>query len=224
MTSVGTAYLVHPADGPGPGVLLLHSWWGLTPFFRGVCDRLAEAGYSALAPDLFGGELPATPDEGQAALANLDANRATALVLSSARALRAASGDPRAAVGVIGFSMGASLGLWLSARSPLEVSAAVAFYGTQNIDFVDARCAYLGHFAEFDEFVSEDDVVEMNAHLHLVGREPVLHQYPGAAHWFFEADRELAFSADAAELAWQRTMAFLDEHVRPGYGLSSNPQ
>ena len=216
MTSVGTAYLVHPDAGPGPGVLVLHSWWGLTPFFRELCDRLAEAGYSALAPDLFGGEIPATPDEGQAALAALNANRATALVLSSARALRAASADPSAPVGVLGFSMGASFALWLSARSPLEVSAVVAFYGTQNIDFADARCAYLGHFAEFDEFVSDDDVVEMKAHLHLVGREPIFHHYPATTHWFFEADREPAYSADAAELAWQRTLAFLDREVRPG--------
>jgi dienelactone hydrolase len=46
----GTAYLVAPEAGSGPGVLVLHSWWGLTPFFRNVCDRLADAGFVALAP------------------------------------------------------------------------------------------------------------------------------------------------------------------------------
>lgn len=214
MSTAGSAYLVHPDAGPGPGVLVLHSWWGLTPFFKEVCDRLAEAGFSALAPDLLGGELPATPDEAQSVLAELDANRATALVLSSARALRASSFDPRAAVAVVGFSMGASFALWLSARSPQEVDATVAFYGTQNIDFVDARCGYLGHFAEFDEFVADDDIVELEAHLHLVGREPVFHRYPATTHWFFESDRELAYTPAAAELAWERTLAFLDREMR----------
>ena len=98
-------------------------------------------------------------------LAEADVDRGAALVLSSARALRSASADPRAPIGVVGFSMGASWGLWLSARSPIEVAATVAFYGTQSIDFGEARSAYLGHFAEFDALVPDDEVVELEAHL-----------------------------------------------------------
>ena len=52
--SAGTGYVVAPESGHGPGILVLHSWWGLTPFFREVCDRLADAGFVALAPDLHG--------------------------------------------------------------------------------------------------------------------------------------------------------------------------
>jgi dienelactone hydrolase len=50
--SAGSGYVTVPDSGEGPGVLVLHAWWGLTPFFRRVCDRLAEAGFVALAPDL----------------------------------------------------------------------------------------------------------------------------------------------------------------------------
>ena len=214
--SAGSGYLVHPDAGPGPGVLVLHSWWGLTGFFKDVGHRLADHGYTVLAPDLLAGQQPDTPDEAEAVLGAADINRSAALVLSSARAVRAASVDPRASIGVVGFSMGASWALWLSARSPQEVAATVAFYGSQSIDFVEARSAYLGHFAEFDALVPDDEVVELEAHLRLVGREVEFWRYPGTSHWFFEADRDLAFSPEAAGLAWQRTVEFLDRHLRPG--------
>jgi carboxymethylenebutenolidase len=217
--SAGSGYLIKPLQGERRrGVLVLHSWWGLTPFFRQFCDRLADAGYIALAPDLFGGTLPDSPDEAERHLGELDVNRAAALVLSSARALRSVCDDPHEPIAVIGFSMGASWGLWLAARSPLEVAAAVAFYGTQSIDFEEARCAFQGHFAEFDALVSDDDVVELEAHLHLVGRPVEFHRYPGTSHWFFEQDRELAHDPVAAELAWTRTLEFLGRTLSPGTG------
>ena len=218
--TAGRGYLIKPTGmATRRGVLVLHFRWGLNPFFRQLCDRLAKAGFAALAPDLFEGELPGTPDEAETALATLDINKAAALVLSSARALRSVTEDPGAPIGVIGFSMGASWGLWLTARSPREVAATVAFYGTQSVDFIDATGAFQGHFAEFDAFVSDEDINELEAHLHLVGRPVEFFHYPGTSHWFFEADRELAHHQEAAELAWTRTRDFLQRHV-----AGENPQ
>lgn len=216
MSAAGSGYFIAPAEGADRGVLVLHSWWGLTPFFKSVCDRLADHGYAALAPDLLPGQKPSTPDEAEACLARADVNRSAALVLSSARTLRAATKQPAAPIGVVGFSMGASWGLWLSARSPLEIAAAVTFYGTQSIDFADAHSAYQGHFAEFDALVGDDDVVELEANLHLVGRPVEFWRYPGTSHWFFESDRDLAYNPGAADLAWERTLAFLERHLPAG--------
>jgi carboxymethylenebutenolidase len=214
--TAGSAYLVHPHAGPGPGILLLHSWWGLTQFFKDLANQLADAGYTVLVPDLLEGKQPSTPDEAEHTLADADVNKGAALVLSSARALRSASRDPRAQIAVIGFSMGASWGLWLSARSPQEVVAAVAFYGTQSIDFGEATSAYLGHFAEFDALVPDDEVVELEAHLRMLGRDVEFFRYPGTSHWFFESDRELAYVQTAADLAWKRTLEFLDARLPVG--------
>src|SRR5437868_1902127 len=75
-------------SGSGPGVLVLHSWWGLTPFFRQVCDRLADAGFVAMAPDLHGGVTADKPDEAEALLAAVDPNVVARLVLSSSQTLR----------------------------------------------------------------------------------------------------------------------------------------
>jgi carboxymethylenebutenolidase len=209
VSNAGTAYLVAPTEGSGPGVLVLHSWWGLTPFFRETCDRLADEGFVALAPDLHGGRTADKPDEAEALLAAIDPNPAAALVLSSAATLRGLAITPDAPIGVVGFSMGASWALWLSMRAIDTVSAVVAFYGSQDIDFNGSNAAYLAHFAEHDEFVDDDSIAFLEATLRLGGRPVEFHRYPGTGHWFFESDRPPAYDPDAAELAWQRTIDFL---------------
>lgn len=211
----GTAYVVAPDGGDGPGVLVLHSWWGLTPFFRGVADRLADAGFVALAPDLFAGETAETPDEAQALLAGADVNAMVHLVASSVQVLHRLPTNPEGRVGIVGFSMGASLGLRAAARDPEVVAAVSAFYGTTDVDFAPVQAAVQGHFAELDEFESEDDVNLMEAHMRLVGLDVEVHRYPGTGHWFFEEDREAAHVPAAAAKAWDRTLAFLHRHLDP---------
>jgi carboxymethylenebutenolidase len=208
--SAGSGYVVAPDAGSGPGVLVLHSWWGLTPFFHGVCDRLADAGFVALAPDLHGdGRTADTPDEAEALLAETDPNRTAQLVVASLSALRSMPATPEGRVGVVGFSMGASWGMWAAARFPDDVAAVSAFYGSQDIDFSSARASFQAHLAEHDEFDSEDDTNYLEAQLRLCGHPVDFHRYPGTGHWFVESDRPAAYVADAAELAWERTLAFL---------------
>jgi carboxymethylenebutenolidase len=212
----GSGYLALPDAGSGPGVLVLHSWWGLNPVFRDVCDRLAADGFVALAPDLFGGRVADTIEEAEALLAQADPNELAHLSRSSLSALRGLPATPNGPVAVAGFSMGASLALWLSAREPEHVTATVAFYGGQDIDFVASQSAYLGHFADVDAdpYVDEDSLVLLEADLHLLGLDTTFHRYAGARHWFFEPDRP-EHDAEAAALAWDRTMAFLHQHLDP---------
>ncbi len=208
----GAAYLVHPDGGPGPGVLVLHSWWGLTDGVKDLVERLADAGYTALAPDLCAGELSADGEAAAILLAESDPNVTAALVLDSTVALRANSVVPQAPIAVVGFSMGASWALWLATRQPESVDAVVAYYGAQNIDFDDLAAPVLGHFAERDTLVTDDDLNEMHARLLLSEKSFQLHRYPGTTHWFAEPGVSEFHDADAAEQAWQRTLAFLSEH------------
>ncbi len=205
----GEAFLVDPKDGAGPGVLVLHSWWGLNPWTREFCRKLASIGFTALAPDLFDGVQPVTEDEGGAVLAGVDPDELSGLVMSSAQTLRAASADAAKPIAVIGFSMGASLALWLSARLTTEVGSVVSFYGSQSIDFDDATARYQGHYAEDDHLVSEEDRVVTESFIRLGGRNTEFHLYPGVKHWFFEEGEN--FDAEAAELAWERVEEFLTE-------------
>jgi carboxymethylenebutenolidase len=218
----GNAYLVVPDDGPGHGVLVLHSWWGLTRGVKDLVESLADAGYTALAPDLLEGHLPTDADEARDVLADTDPNATAALVLSSVVALRAHCADPAGPVAVIGFSMGASWGLWLATRQPASVDAVVAYYGSQNIDFQALRAPVLGHFAEDDPLVSEDELVEMQAHLLLLDKHVEFHRYPGTSHWFAEADPPVPPAPERADaeagartLAAERTLDFLARHAPP---------
>lgn len=209
------AYVVGPPGGAhGPGVLVLHAWWGLTPFFRTVCDRLADDGFVAMAPDMHGDDRVAdTPDEAESLLASTDPNRTADIVLAAAATLQSVELTPDGPIGVLGFSMGASWAMWLATRAASTIAATACYYGTQDIDFAPATSAFLGHFAEHDEFVSEDDRIEMEAHLRLLGKDVAFHHYPGTAHWFAEDDRPPAFEPGAAALAWQRTIDFFHAHL-----------
>jgi len=208
----GTAYLAIPERGDGPGILVLHAWWGLNQFFKATCDRLAAEGFVALAPDLLGGQVATSIEEAEAQLAGADADGLAHLTRSSLRTLRDMPLTPDRPVGVLGFSMGASMALWLSARAPEDVIATAVFYGAQDIDFSGARSAYLGHFAETDPYVDDDSVALLEAELHLDELEVTFHRYPGTQHWFFEDDRP-EHDAAAAQLAWDRTLAFFREQL-----------
>jgi carboxymethylenebutenolidase len=213
----GSAYVSLPDSGEGPGVLVLGSWWGLTPFFRGLCDRLAEAGFVALAPDLLDGRSTDDPDEARARLGAADMDATLRLVGSSLVRLHAMPATPEAPVGVVGFSMGASWALWLASRVPHLVGATVVFYGSQTIDMAPATSSFLGHFSDHDELVDEDEATLLEADLRLLDKDVTFHRYPGTGHWFFESDRP-AYDRVAAELAWERTLAFLRARLAGGPG------
>ena len=210
--SAGSGYLALPDAREGPGVLVLHAWWGLTPFFKSLCDRLAEAGFVALAPDLLAGRTTDDPDEARALLAEADMDATLDLVRSSVLTLRGMPATPATPIGTVGFSMGASWALWVASRMPEQVAATVAFYGTQSVDMSPATSAFLGHFAEVDPFVDDDERTLLEADLHVLDKDVEFHHYPGTGHWFFEADRP-AYDEPAATLAWERTLAFLRAHL-----------
>ncbi len=205
------AYLARPAGGAGPGVLVLHAWWGLTPVFTQVCDDLAAQGYVALAPSLFaGGATAGTIPEAEALR---DAQDETAVVrpvlLASADLLRGLPGVSPSPLGVIGFSLGAYWAFHLSQARPEDVDAVVVFYGAGDGDFGNTRAAYLGHFAEQDPYEDLGYVRELEQMIRDAGREVTFHVYPGTRHWFVEPNRP-EYAPEAANLAWERTYAFLD--------------
>lgn len=209
----GEAFLVNPRGGSkGPGVLLLHSWWGLTEEVKDLAERIADEGFTVIAPDLMDGARPTTIEEGEAALAELSPDEMSGLVMSSAHALRAVAKDQTAPIGVVGLSMGGSMALWLSARLPESVAAVVTFYGAQSIDFDEANATYLGHFGDQDHMIDEEERVVTESFIRLGGRDTTFHVYEGAGHWFFESGEH--YNAEAAGLAWSRTAEFLKTHLQ----------
>jgi carboxymethylenebutenolidase len=206
-------YLALPAAGSGPGVIVIQEWWGLTDHIVDITDRLAREGFVALAPDLYRGRTATTIAEAEALLDTLTVAEGIAILTGAVAHLRSHPATRGDKIGVMGFSMGANWALNLSTRMTENLAAVVLFYGSEEADFSTARAAYLGHFAEEDEWEPDERVRDMELQMRAAGREVTFHRYPGTGHWFFEQNRPDAYDAAAASLAWERTLAFLRSHL-----------
>lgn len=206
------SFLALPSSGSGPGVLVLHAWWGLNDTIREFCSRLAQAGFTALAPDLFGGTVLESIAEAEQHLSEWEEQQAVQPVLLPA--VEGFTRHPSVLAGglaVIGFSMGAYWSLWLAQERVHLIRSVTLFYGTNGGGghFQHSQAAFLGHFAENDPYEPPENVQALEQTLRAAGRPVTFYDYPGRGHWFFEPDRPQAYDPQAASLAWERTLAFL---------------
>lgn len=201
------AYL---ADGGGPGILLLHAWWGLKPFFKEFCDRLAEQGFTVLAPDLRDGQVAKTIDEAKALMEKSDGEFVGDTVMAAKDHLR---GMVNGKIGAVGFSMGAAWSLIAATYKPEEFAAVVLFYGNGEADYGKMTAKVMGHFCAEDEWEPNEFVDNTFAEFKKAGVDATRHIYPGVAHWFMETDRP-EYDSAAASLAWDRTIEFLNSSLR----------
>jgi carboxymethylenebutenolidase len=200
-------YHATPKSTPRGGILVLHAWWGLNDVIKDFCNRLAKEGYLILAPDLYGGELAVTPaDAERLRQQKIKRNPTYKQIFDALKRLKTETNG--APIALIGFSLGAWLGLWLVEEKPKDIAATVLFYGARGGEYAKTKSAFLGHFAETDEFVSASGRKKLEKTLKAAGREATFHVYPETHHWFFENDRP-EYNSQAAELAWQRTVEFL---------------
>ena len=204
------AFLATPTSGTGRGVLVLHAWWGLNDTIKSYCTRLADAGFVAFAPDLYHGKIANTIPDAKALASALGANHAQAGA-EIAEAVTFLNDRPGVGEGlaVLGFSLGAAYALDLAAADPDHIRSVVLSYGIGEADHSKSRAAYLGHWAEKDEFEPREGVDELEDLLKKAGRPVTFHHYSGVGHWFAEPDRTDAYNKPAADLAWERTLAFL---------------
>jgi len=119
----------------------------------------------------------------------------------------------RGKVALVGFSLGGSYALDMSVNLADEVAAVVTFYvAWAEPAFSRAKAAYLCHFAEHDPFEQPGSAAQMEQAIQAAGRPVTCYRYPGTKHWFFEDNRP-EYDASAAHLAWDRTVAFLHQHL-----------
>jgi len=204
-------FLAVPATGKGAGVLVLHAWWGLNDTIKAFCTRLAESGFVVFAPDLYHGKVADNIADAETLGQALDSNQlhAKAEIMDATMFLNVRADQDGHGLAVIGFSLGAYYALDLAAADPEHIRSVVLFYGTGGGDFSSSRAAYLGHFAENDEFEPQSNVDNLEDSLRRAGRPVTFYHYSGTGHWFFEHDRSQAYNQAAASLAWDRTLAFL---------------
>ena len=206
-------FLATPATGKGPGLLVLHAWWGLNETIKALCKRLAAEGFVAFAPDLYHGKVAATIEDAKTRSKELNETQAKSDIAEAVSFLSGRADLAGPDLGVIGFSLGVYFALGLSTEDPDRVRAVVVFYGTGGGDYKRSKAAYLGHFGETDEYEPASEVKGLEDALRTVGRPVTFHTYAGTGHWFFEPDRTDAYNEAAAKLAWERTVPFLRKEL-----------
>ena len=208
-------YLSIPKSSSGPGVIVIQEWWGLVDHIKDVCDRFAEEGFVALAPDLFHGKTTKSPDEAGKLMMALRIDEAERDLSAAVEYLATHDSTTSEKVGVVGFCMGGALSLYTATKNP-HVGACVVFYGGHpNVkpDLPNLHAPVLGLYAQRDGFVTPDSVRELESKLKELGKQIEVHIYPGTDHAFFNDTRPEVYNAEAADDAWRRTVEFLRKHL-----------
>jgi carboxymethylenebutenolidase len=204
-------YLALPPRGSGPGVLVLQEWWGLVDHIRDVCDRLARAGFVALAPDLYRGETATDPDTAGRLMMDLVLPRAARDLDGAVAALLGETATAGGTVGVVGFCMGGQLALLAGTRNR-RIGAVVDCYGIHpnvTLEWKDLAAPVLGIFAEQDSFVPPEAARKLEADLRAARKRCSLAIFPGVGHAFINDSRPDVYDAAAAERAWGMMVSFL---------------
>ena len=213
-------YLAVPESGAGPGLLVVQEWWGLVPQITRVADRLAAEGFTALAPDLYRGEIAEHTEMDKAGqlMSSLPMDRAARDMAGAIDYLRAHDAVPGGNVGVIGFCMGGMLTLVVTAQQGDKVRAAAPFYGAplgdSAPDWSGLTAPVLGHFAENDAFFPAAAVRELEQQLQGMGKDVTFEIVPETGHAFANEEDALGtFHEAAANKAWDHAVTFLHEKL-----------
>ena len=212
-------YLEEPANSiNAPGVVVIQEWWGLDDEVISVADRLATAGYRALVPDLYRGKLALEANEAEHLMNDLNFGDAASQDIRGAVQYLKATGSSK--VAVTGFCMGGALTILAACNVP-ELDATIVWYGNPPLEYVNAEAItkpMLGHWALQDEFFAAAGVDQLEEKLKQAGVNYQFHRYD-AKHAFANPKSDsrgmppLKHDAEAAALAWHRTLDFLKQHL-----------
>ena len=213
--ATGRGYLAPASEGAGLGVVVVQEWWGLVPQIKRVCDRFADEGFTALAPDLYHGEVAGHDEMDKAGhlMSSLPQDRAARDMGGAVDFLLGHHAVQGSSVGAIGFCMGGAMTMLVAALQGDRVGAAVPFYGAplgeMEPDWSGLTAPVLGHFAENDDFFPPDAVKALEEKLRAMGKDVTFEVLPGTGHAFANEDDPLqTHDEKAAHQAWGHTLEF----------------
>lgn len=212
-------YLAEPSDkSNAPGIVVIQEWWGLDDEVKAVADRFAKAGYRALVPDLYRGKLALEANEAEHLMGDLNFADAAGQDIRGAVQFLKATGSAK--VAVTGFCMGGALTVLAACNVP-ELDGSIVWYGNPPLEYVNAANItkpMLGHWALHDEFFPIAGVDQLEEKLKQSGVSYEFHRYD-TKHAFANPKSDtrglepLKYNAQAAQLAWDRTIEFLQKNI-----------
>lgn len=210
------ARIVHPtAGGGGPGLVMVHEWFGLDAETERMAQQFADAGFVVAAIDVYGGKVANDENEARALMMAMNSLEAATLVGAAARHL-ATLPEVRGGVGVTGFCMGGAV-TFVAACHADGVSAFVPFYGIPHPDRVDLarmKGPIEAHFAKVDDWATPDKARTIVEAVRAAGGRAELFTYDGG-HAFMRASDPAVYHEPSARLAFERATAFLHRELDP---------
>ena len=215
---VASGYLVTPSTGSGPGVLVIQEWWGLDSGIKEMADRLGAAGFVALAPDLYHGELAGHDEMDKAGrlMQSMPPDRAGRDMSGAVDYLSGHPSVTGSGIGVVGFCMGGMLSFIIAANRPDKVKAVVPFYGfpqgPAEPDWSTLAATVRGHMAEHDDFFPPAAARALEAKLKGIGKNVTLTVHPGTGRAFMAPHNALGtLNAQLAAEIWPTVVSFLHD-------------
>lgn len=213
-----TGYLARPdtTRSHTPGVIVIHEWWGLNDNIRMMANKLAAEGYAALAVDLYRGNVANSPEQAKEAMQSVISDPRAAIENLKQAYQFLTQKQNATNVGVIGWCFGGGWSLQTALTMPEKIDATVIYYGqlvTEPEELKKLQMPVLGIFGAEDEGIPVKRVKEFEAALNDMGITNSIHIYEGAGHAFANPSGT-RYQEQAAEDAWQKTIAFLNEHLK----------
>ena len=216
-----SGYLVTPASGSGPGVLVIQEWWGLDSGIKEMAERLGKAGFVALVPDLYHGQVAAHDEMDKAShlMQSMPPDRAGRDMSGAVDYLATHKAVTSPGIGVVGFCMGGMLSLIIAANRPDKVKAVVPFYGfpqgPAEPDWSKLTAAISGHMAERDDFFPPAAARALETKLRGMGKTVTLNVHPGTGHAFMGPHNALGtLDENLAAQIWPEAVSFLKDTLR----------
>ena len=214
-TVQGTLY-TPTGKGPFPALIVIHEWWGLDDWVKEQASKFADAGYVALAIDLYRGKVAKTPDEAHELMRGVPEDRAGRDLRAAFDYLKSQNNVKSDRIGSIGWCMGGGYSLDVALEEP-TLAADVIHYGhlatdTETLKKINAPV--FGVFGGQDKGITPEDVHKFEAAMKQLDKQIEVKIYPDAGHAFENPVNKDRYRPDDAADAWKRTLAFLDSHLK----------
>ncbi len=203
-------------NGPFPGIVVIHEWWGLNDWVKEQASKLADQGYAALAIDLYRGKVADNPGTAHEIMRGVPEDRAARDLHAAVEFLKSQPNVRKDRIASVGWCMGGGYSLNVALTEP-TLTAAVINYGhlaTDPAAIHKINAAILGNFGGQDQGIPPDDVKKFEEALKKDGKKADIKIYPDAGHAFENPNNKAGYRADDAADAWQRTVSFLNSTLK----------